>query len=56
VNPAAVGGSFMRNFEMEGPRVTLLFPPTTLNGEQVRNTLTLRRLSGLAEMWPAYRR
>jgi len=52
VNPAAVGGSFMRNFEMEGARVTLLFPPTTLNGEQVRNTLTLKRLSGLAEMWP----
>jgi hypothetical protein len=47
-----VGGSFMRNFEMEGTRVTLLFPPTTLNGEQVRNTLTLKRLSGLAEMWP----
>jgi len=50
VNPTAVGGSFMRNFEMEGPRVTLLFPPTTLNGEQVRNTLTLKRLSGLGEM------
>ena len=56
LNPAAVGGSFMRNFEMEGARVTLLFPPTTLNGEQVRNTLTLKRLSGLAEMWPAFRR
>jgi len=55
VNPAAVGGSFMRNFEMEGARVTLLFPPTMLNGEQVRNTLTLKRLSGLAEMWPTWR-
>jgi hypothetical protein len=53
VNPAAVGGSFMRNFEMAGAQVTLLFPPTTLNGEQVRNTLTLERLSGLADMWPA---
>jgi hypothetical protein len=52
VNPAAVGGSFMRNFEIEGARVTLLFPPTTLNGEQVRNSLTLKRLSGLAQMWP----
>jgi hypothetical protein len=52
VNPAAVGGSFMRNFEMAGAQVTLLFPPTTLNGEQVRNTLTLERLSGLADMWP----
>lgn len=56
VNPAAVGGSFMRNFEMGGAQVTLLFPPTMLNGEQVRNTLTLERLSGLAEMWPALRR
>jgi hypothetical protein len=56
MNPAAVGGSFMRNFEMAGAQVTLLFPPTTLNGEQVRNTLTLERLSGLAEMWPAFRR
>lgn len=53
VNPAAVGGSFMRSFEMAGAQVTLLFPPTTLNGEQVRNTLTLKRLSGLADMWPA---
>jgi len=52
VNPAAVGGSFMRNFEIAGAEVTLLFPPTTLNGEQVRNTLTLKRLSGVAEMWP----
>ncbi|MBI2186706.1 MAG: lipocalin-like domain-containing protein [Acidobacteria bacterium] len=52
VNPAAVGGSFMRNFEIAGAQVTLLFPPTTVNGERVRNTLTLKRLSGLAEMWP----
>ncbi len=56
VTPAAVGGSFMRNFEMAGAQVTLLFPPTTVNGEQVRNTLTLKRLSGLADMWPAFRR
>ncbi|MBI3046808.1 MAG: lipocalin-like domain-containing protein [Acidobacteria bacterium] len=56
VNPAAVGGSFMRNFDMAGAQVTLVFPPTTLNGEQVRNTLTLKRLSGLAEMWPEFRR
>jgi hypothetical protein len=48
-NPAAVGGSFMRNFEIKGAEVTLLFPPTTLNGQQVRNTLTLKRLSGVAD-------
>lgn len=56
VNPAAVGGSFMRHFEMAGAQVTLLFPPTTLNGEHVQQLLTLKRLSGLAEMWPAFRR
>ncbi|OFW01216.1 MAG: hypothetical protein A3I61_08245 [Acidobacteria bacterium RIFCSPLOWO2_02_FULL_68_18] len=56
VNPAAVGGSFMRNFDTAGAQVTLVFPPTMLNGEQVRNTLTLERLSGLAEMWPDFRR
>jgi lipocalin-like protein len=49
MNPAAVGGSFMRNFEIKGAQVTLLFPPTMLNGQQVRNTLTLERLSGLTD-------
>jgi hypothetical protein len=55
-NPTAVGGSFMRNFEINGAQVTLRFPPTTLDGEQVRNVLTLKRLSGLADMWPDFRR
>ena len=55
-NPTAVGGSFMRNFEINGEQVTLRFPPTTLNGEQVQNVLTLKRLSGLAHMWPDFRR
>lgn len=54
--PTAVGGSFMRSFELNGAQVTLRFPPTTLNGAQVRNVLTLKRLSGLAEMWPEFRR
>jgi hypothetical protein len=56
MNPTAVGGSFMRNFEINGTQVTLRFPPTTLNGEQVQNVLTLKRLSGLADMWPDFRR
>jgi hypothetical protein len=56
MNPTAVGGSFMRNFEINGEQVTLRFPPTTLNGEQVQNVLTLKRLSGLAHMWPDFRR
>jgi hypothetical protein len=35
-NPTAVGGSFMRNFEINGAQVKLIFPPTQLNGQQVR--------------------
>lgn len=55
-NPTAVGGYFMRNFEIAGTNVTLRFPPTLLNGVQVRNTLTLKRLAGLQDMWPGFRR
>ena len=55
-NPTAVGGSFMRNFEMNGAEVTLRFPPTTLNGQRVRNTLTLKRLADLRDMWPGFSR
>jgi hypothetical protein len=55
-NPAAVGGWFMRNFEINGPQVKLIFPPTTLNGQQVRNMLTLKQLAGVREMWPDFRR
>jgi len=55
-NPAAVGGWFMRNFEINGPQVKLIFPPTTLNGQQVRNMLTLKQLAGVREMWPEFRR
>jgi hypothetical protein len=46
----------MRNFEVNGADVKLIFPPTTLNGQQVRNTLTLKRLAGVKEMWPEFRR
>ena len=46
----------MRNFELKGSEVTLLFPPTMLDGAQVRNTLTLKRLAGFGEMWPDFRR
>ena len=55
-NPTAVGGSFTRNFEISGPQVKLIFPPTLLNGQQVRNTLTLKRLAGVKEMWPEFQR
>jgi hypothetical protein len=55
-NPTAVGGSFARDFDINGPEVRLRFPPPTLNGAQVRNTLTLKRLAGLGEMWPDFRR
>jgi hypothetical protein len=46
----------MRNFEINGPEVKLIFPPTTLDGQQVRNLLTLKRLAGVREMWPEFRR
>ena len=55
-NPTAVGGSFMRNFEINEPQVKLIFPPTMLDGQQVRNTLTLKRLAGVREMWPEFKR
>jgi len=55
-NPTAVGGSFMRNFEINEPQVKLIFPPTMLDGQQVRNTLTLKRLAGVREMWPDFKR
>ena len=53
-NPTAVGGSFVRNFEINEPQVKLIFPPTMLNGQQVRNTLTLKRLAGVKDMWPDF--
>ena len=55
-NPTAVGGSFMRNFDINGAQVKLIFPPTQLNGQQVRNTLTLKRLADVRDMWPEFRR
>lgn len=55
-NPTAVGGWFMRNFEINGSQAKLIFPPTTLNGQQVRNTLTLKQLAGVKDMWPEFRR
>jgi hypothetical protein len=54
-NPTAVGGSFMRNFELNEPQVKLIFPETALDGQQVRNTLTLKRLAGVKDMWPDFR-
>ena len=52
-NPTAVGGSFMEGLS-RNPRCEddyWDFPPTMLNGQQVRNTLTLKRVAGLADMW-----
>jgi hypothetical protein len=53
-NPGGTGGSTQRYFELNGSQMVLKFPPTTLNGQQVRNVLNLKRLSGLAEMWPEF--
>ena len=51
-SPTAVGGSFYRNFNVKGNQLFLLFPPQMLDGQQVQNRLTLKRLSGLADMLP----
>ena len=55
-NPGATGNSLQRNFEVKGDELILRFPPTTLNGQQVRNMIHLKRLGGLADMWPEFRR
>jgi hypothetical protein len=55
-NPGATGNSLLRNFEVRGDELVLRFPPTTLNGQPVRNIIHLKRLGGLADMWPDLRR
>jgi hypothetical protein len=52
LTPGNAGTYLERNFDITGSQLVLRFPPTMLNGEQVRNTLFLKRLSGLAQMWP----
>lgn len=54
-NPNQTGNSLLRNFAIKGQELILTFPPQTVNGQRVRNTLHLKRLSGLADMWPEYR-
>jgi hypothetical protein len=49
-NPGATGNSLLRNFEVRGDELILRFPPTTLNGQQVRNIIHLKRLGGLTDM------
>lgn len=56
VNPGATGSSLERNFEIKEGELVLRFPPTMLNGQQVRNVIFLKRLGGLADMWPEFRR
>ena len=55
-NPGATGNSLQRNFAVGGDELILTFPPTTLNGQQVRNVIHLKRLGGLTDMWPEFRR
>ena len=54
-NPGGAGGSQSRFFEVKGSELILRFPPEVLNGQEVRNIVHLKRLSGLAEMWPEFR-
>lgn len=51
-NPAQTGSTLQRNFAITGSELVLTFPPSNLNGRQVRNTIHLSRLGGLAQMWP----
>lgn len=55
-NPGATGSSLERNFEINGAELVLRFPETVRNGERVRNVIVLKRLGGLADMWPEFRR
>jgi len=55
-DPGAVGNALLRNFEIKASQLTLRFPPTMLNGQEVRNVVTLKRLSGLADLWPEFHR
>lgn len=55
-NPGQTGSSLQRNFEVRGSELSLTFPPTTLNGQPVRNVIHLKRLGGLADMWPGFPR
>jgi hypothetical protein len=42
--------SFKRYFEIAGDELTLKFPPATIQGQMVRTVVTLKRLSGEADM------
>ena len=44
------GTSFRRFYENAGDELSLKFPPATFQGQQVRTVVTLKRLSGVAEM------
>jgi hypothetical protein len=49
INPAQTT-SFKRFFEISGDEINLKFPPVMNQGQQVRTIVTLKRLSGAAEM------
>jgi hypothetical protein len=44
------GTSFKRFYEISGTEINLKFPPAMFQGQQVRTIVTLKRLSGEAEM------
>jgi hypothetical protein len=44
------GTSFKRFYEIAGTEISLKFPPAMFQGQQVRTIVTLKRLSGEAEM------
>ena len=50
IDPAGNGNIYPRLLNLREPTATLTLPPTTLNGVEVRNRVTVKRLSGWAEM------
>jgi len=46
------GNTLRRFFEISGTQISLRFPPTQVQGEETRTVVTLKRLSGEADMLP----
>ena len=48
--PGQVGDTYQRFYEISGSQITLRFPPTIVQGQEARNVVTLRQISGEADM------
>jgi len=52
LQPAAAGDRFRRFFEIVGDELSLRLPEAVVNGQATRTTVTLRKISGEAQMLP----